>query len=406
METTDIVVAPICDNTAPTGFASGIPVPLLVAGQDPTSLELTSDDPLLTGVTCDKILKSVLADPLLMEQLLHYYVCAKGYTDKFDYSTLRQLPTEYIDPSTGKYYYSDLAWEVTYHDCSQQPLSVTILLELQNSPCPPMAVRMLNYMAQFYVGRIRNRKQQETYPLPLILPLVLYTGLKKWSGPLDIRDLLPDLPDEFWQVTMSLQFNLNLLDVSRLDVRADEGSLLALFFACLQGYTDFHEWPKWRDIASLLHKMGRDAAREAWMQLYGMMITRNQEDDEMSAEWVAEKIYPRTTAEELAEIDAYLDALQAQGDIVPIGTRIRLKGRAEGRAEGMAEGRAEGIAEGRATGMAATVSQMVALRYANCPQRILQLIRESSALDFLDRVSRAFATTSTYEEFLESAGLR
>ena len=47
-------------------------------------------------LTCDKILKGVLADKLLMEQLLRFYVFEEAYADEFDYDTLRQLPTEQL----------------------------------------------------------------------------------------------------------------------------------------------------------------------------------------------------------------------------------------------------------------------------------------------------------------------
>lgn len=51
--------------------------------------------------TYDKILKSILSDALVIELLLRRYVCSPGCADVFDYSTLQQLPTEHIDPSTA-----------------------------------------------------------------------------------------------------------------------------------------------------------------------------------------------------------------------------------------------------------------------------------------------------------------
>ncbi|MDO5296726.1 MAG: Rpn family recombination-promoting nuclease/putative transposase [bacterium] len=65
-----------------------------------------------------------------------------------------------------------------------------MLLELQSRPCYHMALRMLNYIVQFYLCLAENNPMAKAFPLPEVIPVVLYTGRRKWNGPLNISDLI------------------------------------------------------------------------------------------------------------------------------------------------------------------------------------------------------------------------
>ena len=355
-------------------------------------------------LTCDKILKGVLADKLLMEQLLRFYVFEEAYADEFDYETLRQLPTEHVDPSTCNYYFSDMIWQLSSRNTSRRPTLIVVLLEFQSTSVYPMALRMLNYTVQFYMGWVRNHRACDAYPLPQVMPVVLYTGFNVWTGPQDIQALLSECPEEIMKGTPALQFNFKLLNVSKLDLRGGDTSLIKPFMACLQMHGDMSDRPRWDHILGLLHNADRDAAYDCWAQLYMMMVLRNKEVESMNLVQLMERPYPNVTAEELEHIDEILDGLEANGEIVPLCARMRLEGIAEGHAEGRAEGHAEGRTEGLVAGTAITVANVIALRFAECPPHILDLIKDSNDKVFLDRVIRAVATANTLEEFLPRAG--
>ena len=60
------------------------------------------------------------------------------------------MRTEFVDAETRRYFQSDMLWKISYKDRGRQPLYLALLLELQSWPCYHMALRMLNYIVQFY----------------------------------------------------------------------------------------------------------------------------------------------------------------------------------------------------------------------------------------------------------------
>ena len=342
------------------------------------------------GLTGDKILKAVLSDKLLMEPLMRDYVCDEGHADDFDYSTLEQLPTEHIDPDTCKYYYSDLVWRVSFRDKSRKPLYVVILLELQSTTYYPMVLRMLNYTVQFYMHWVRTHSAKDRYPLPHILPLVIYTGFKNWHGPQDIQDLLPKYALDAWKAVIPLQFGFMLLDVNRIKLRGKSGSLARHFVDLLRVHPE-GEWRQKRlEISKLLNDLDHEEARDAWAQLCYYMEERNKEATEVSAKTKTQKTYPRITAHYLDdENDHYLETLEPNGDAIPYGLRMRREGEAKGKAEGRAQ----------------AVADFIAWRYAECPRDILDSIKSSRDLEFIDRVSQALLSSNSLNDFLQKAGL-
>ena len=118
----------------------------------------------------------------------------------------------------------------------------------------------------------------------------------------------------------------------------------------------------------------------------------------MSAEAIMQKTYPRVTAQYLDdEIDHYLETLDANGNAIPYGLKMRREGEAKGKAEGEAKGKAEG--------KATTVADFIAWRYAECSREIIDSIKNSQDLEFIDKVSQALMNSDSLNDFLQKAGL-
>ena len=67
--------------------------------------------------------------------------------------------------------------------------------------------------------------------------------------------------------------------------------------------------------------------------------------------------------------------------------------------------RREGEAKGKAEGRAQAVADFIAWRYAECPRDILDSIKSSRDLEFIDRVSQALLSSNSLNDFLQKAGL-
>ena len=55
-----------------------------------------------------------------------------------------------------------------------------------------MALRVLNYITNFYMDYIANHKQVKK--LPAVFPIVLYNGEDRWTAPVNLSDLIEQTP--------------------------------------------------------------------------------------------------------------------------------------------------------------------------------------------------------------------
>ena len=55
-----------------------------------------------------------------------------------------------------------------------------------------MALRVLNYITNFYMDYIANHKQIKK--LPAVFPIVLYNGEDRWTAPINLSDLIEQTP--------------------------------------------------------------------------------------------------------------------------------------------------------------------------------------------------------------------
>lgn len=65
---------------------------------------------------------------------------------------------------------------------------ICVLLEFQSTVERFMALRVLNYMTNFYMDFLTSNKNPQM--LPPLFPIVLYNGDHKWTAPLEISKLI------------------------------------------------------------------------------------------------------------------------------------------------------------------------------------------------------------------------
>ena len=297
------------------------------------------------GNRFDKILKSVLANPVCIRQLLQTYICQAEMSEEIDFGRMEQIGAEFVDPFTHRTYYGDMLWKIYYKDPDREPLYLVLLLELQSSSCRYMALRMNNYMMQFYLSLLRKSAKQDMFPLPQVLPVVFYTGWPKWSGPLDACELIHNRGADVWSPEPFYRFKFKLLDIPRLANKAEINSPLWLALDVLQTNKMDKLQKKRQNLKSLLPEVDNPLFQEALIQLVGIVYEHIKGGD-MSTELSLETEYPQYTAQEL---DDWLDA---EGNVISWRDRYFSEGRAEGKSIGLAEGKNIGLAEGIVKGQA------------------------------------------------------
>ena len=143
----------------------------------------------------DTIFKRLCALPEMVRSYLNLVPLPEGLKDALDLSSLRQLPTELVSDNLLKRH-ADLLWQVDYREGNSQ-LYVIVDIEFQSSRDPTMPLRMLTYAALIYESLWRGAKlHTESYRLPAVVPLVIYTGKEPWQVPQKVDALMgPDLKE-------------------------------------------------------------------------------------------------------------------------------------------------------------------------------------------------------------------
>lgn len=138
---------------------------------------------MIPGMSYDASYKWLFSEPRLVEDLLRAYV--PGPWDQADFSTLERVNASYVDPSETQRH-DDMVWRLRV---GQRWVWVYLLLEFQQEPEQHMALRMLGYVALLAQHLLREKQMNDDGSLPLLLPVVLYTGENAWHAPADVAEL-------------------------------------------------------------------------------------------------------------------------------------------------------------------------------------------------------------------------
>jgi predicted transposase/invertase (TIGR01784 family) len=124
----------------------------------------------------------------LFRELIETFV-TEDWVKDIDFSDCQKIDKSFVSEHY-KETESDIIYKVKFKN---QDAYIYLLLEFQSTVVWYMALRMLNYVSNFYMDFVESHKK--TRKLPPLFPLVLYNGNKKWTAATDFRDLLqqPDL---------------------------------------------------------------------------------------------------------------------------------------------------------------------------------------------------------------------
>ncbi len=226
----------------------------------------------------------------MIESLCRGFLPALG-AKCLDFATLERASSSFISDSFRERH-SDLIWRMHQRD---QPRSLYVLLEFQSTPDPLMPLRLLSYVSLLLQDLIRNGRHKPA-ELPVVLPIVLYTGTAPWRAPLEAADLFGSLPPELRCHVPGLRYVL--LDAKRLDLdRTDLAENLAaaiLRIDTCDSPDDFS--PLVRRVLDLATRLGNTGLRSsiaAWLRRklrkgsFGGIIISELEDATMLEESIA-----------------------------------------------------------------------------------------------------------------------
>lgn len=173
----------------------------------------------------DKIVKDFLSESETAKSFFMEYLPAE-ITKNLDFDSLRISKDTFVDKKLSEYL-SDILYEINLKNI---PAFIYLLIEHKSWEEHFMSFQLLKYMVRIWELYLKQHKKAKT--LPVILPIVIYHGPKKWqidtnfislfNAPEYAKDYIPD-------------FSYNLHDISHLPDEEIKGVvLLRILFKTLK----------------------------------------------------------------------------------------------------------------------------------------------------------------------------
>ena len=281
--------------------------------------------------------KKLFSNRTIFRQLIETFV-NQEWVHSLDFDTCEPLDKSFISEHY-KETESDLIYKVQFHD---REVYIYILIEFQSTVDPFMALRVLNYITNFYMDFLVNNRGVKK--LPAVFPIVLYNGSAPWTAPVNLSALIEQNPPlgrfaldfEYFLIAENQYSQEALLKIrnivstlflaeSHYDLEVLEVELLNLFSSGVD-----------KEAVSLFLNWFRQLA------FHGRLESSDYESLE----------YIYRTEEEVKTM--LVTALEKERE------RFFQNGLREGKQEGLLEGKQEGLLEGKQEGRIETAQAMLA----------------------------------------------
>jgi predicted transposase/invertase (TIGR01784 family) len=247
--------------------------------------------------------------------------------DRLDLANLRPVNGSFVDEELTNRH-CDVLMQTTLDG---REAFVYVLIEHQSSPDRMMPLRMLRYLMRIWDRYLEEHPNAKR--LPMIVPLVVYQGTRRWTHPVELSELLDADPETARLADDFLpRFRFLLDDLTRLDktaLRARPITTPVRLTVRLLRIVPTHTG----DAIAAIDPDDIDDFRDLlqrypdWRELITAYLTYIQNGSETPPHrlaWLAAQIGP-----------------EAEEVYMSTADMLRAEGRAEGRVEGRAEGRTE-----------------------------------------------------------------
>ena len=131
--------------------------------------------------------KKLFSNRTIFRQLIETFV-NQEWVHSLDFDNCEPLNKSFISEHY-KETESDLIYKIQFQD---REVYIYILIEFQSTVDPFMALRVLNYITNFYMDFLVNNR--DVKKLPAVFPIVLYNGEARWTAPVNLSELIEQNP--------------------------------------------------------------------------------------------------------------------------------------------------------------------------------------------------------------------
>ncbi len=301
--------------------------------------------------------KLLFSHPEMVRDLITGYIPGEWVSDA-DFSTLERINASYVSDNE-RTRHDDMVWRVRI---GESWLWVYLMLEFQSRPDRWMAVRMLVYLGLLAQDLVR-RQELHNGKLPPILPVVLYNGAPVWNAPLDVADCFVHAPGGLQAYLPHMVYHL--IDEARLKLHPSPA--VRNFADALFMLEHGRKPDDIRLVLQALNEMLKTDAARSLRRAFGV--------------WIKSLLLRKAPAHRISEIESIDDIMEAD---TMLAERI----------ESWFE---EAARKGMQQGEARILLRLLAQRFGNIPEEIVQRI-ESADADTLLKWSERLLGASTLEE--------
>ena len=130
----------------------------------------------------DKGYKYLFSNPLIVKELLQSFV-SMDWVHHIDFTKAETIDKSYVTDQY-KEYEADIIYKLYF---KESELYLYLLIEFQSTVDRFIAFRMLQYIMELYRELIYKHKSKS---LPVVFPILIYNGDKKWTAPLSLQELI------------------------------------------------------------------------------------------------------------------------------------------------------------------------------------------------------------------------
>jgi predicted transposase/invertase (TIGR01784 family) len=137
----------------------------------------------------DASYRKLFSSPRMVQDLLTGFV-KEDWIKELDFTKMEPVETSFVSDAL-RTREADVIWKIQWR---QQSLYVYLLLEMQSSPDPMMAVRLLSYVSLLYQDLHKNKQLTPSGHLPPVFPITIYNGDTPWTAATDVSALIEPVP--------------------------------------------------------------------------------------------------------------------------------------------------------------------------------------------------------------------
>ena len=200
-------------------------------------IKLSTEEPKAISKPHDTRIKELLGSEDRFLKMLQDCV-KEDWVQNIDRETIRRNNTQYILPDFDEKV-ADLVYEANMNG---RKIIFYVLLEHQSKPDYRMPYRLLLYITEilraYYNKADENERQAKNFKMPVVVPMVLYTGSDNWNVPLELKNIF-DSAEQFGENVINFKYMLiNVKGYSEEDLESFSWRLLSVIFQLEKSKSD------------------------------------------------------------------------------------------------------------------------------------------------------------------------